>query len=177
MPYIIQERRDTLEDPIQLTAEEIGNTSIIDIPHRLAATVNRIVDNRVPEGRFKKLEQAFADLPKPVVNGDINYALCEILMRAFKLDTEPRYSKIDAVMQILESMVDRTTWWLIGTIKCVQAEIYRVVAVPYEKYAAIKNGDISSFVNFRKTLRVKFTEVKKEQGFTDQPHDNHYLFG
>ena len=60
----------------------------------------------------------------------LNYAISRLLSKAYELDTEPRYEKINSA---------------VGVTECVKLELYRRLAAPYEDKAIDKNGDIEEY--------------------------------
>ena len=73
-------------------------------------------------------------------DGRLNYTICELLMKTLRIDSNPRYTRINT---------------LLGVLSGVENEIYDRVVRPYEDLAIKENGDISSFEEFRKTLERK----------------------
>lgn len=73
-------------------------------------------------------------------DGRLNYCITEILLNILELDNDPRYTKLNTALGVLEG---------------VKLELYRRLGGPYEDEAIKKNGDIGVFKRFNKLLSAK----------------------
>jgi len=68
------------------------------------------------------------DEDQTLSDGDLNYAITKLLCKVLRLDTgTTKYHKINTA---------------VGVLECVKQELYRRVAVPYEKDKMTENGDV-----------------------------------
>lgn len=117
MPYISQEERDILDTHIDETVNQI---------HLI------LIKQRLKDG---KEETDYRD-----VDGKLNYCITELLVKTMKLDSDPRYTKINTVLGILSG---------------IALEFYRRLGGPYESTAITKNGDIGTYKRFVKWFKDK----------------------
>lgn len=110
---------------------------IPELPAEERSRLDPIIDELVREIQAIVDEQ---ELDLRDADGRLNYSICELLMKTFKIDTDPRYTRINSLM---------------GVLSCIGDEIYDRVVRPYEDFAVEKNGDISSFERFLQTLEEK----------------------
>lgn len=110
---------------------------IPNLPQEERDRLDPIIDQLVNEIQVIVSEQGL-DLRD--TDGRLNYSICELLMKTLKIDTDPRYTRINTLM---------------GVLSGVDKEFYDRVGRPYEDFAVEKNGDISSFERFERTLREK----------------------
>lgn len=110
---------------------------IPNVPVNERERLDPIIDRLVKEIQAIIDDQ---DLDLRDADGRLNYTVCELLMKTFKIDIDPRYTRINSLM---------------GVLSCVGDEIYDRVVRPYEDFAVEKNEDIGSFMRFLETLQEK----------------------
>ena len=79
---------------------------------------------------INKLVQKIIDQGEDGVCGNLNYVITRIIAASLALDTDPRYSKINGA---------------IGVLECAKQELYRRIASPYEDTKIYQNGDVTEF--------------------------------
>ena len=89
----------------------------------------------IKQERRGELDKRIDDLVNLLItmtaqDGDYNYLITRILAGGFDLGLNPKYSKINAIIGILE---------------CIKLELYRRVAAPYEDVKAAENGDVPEY--------------------------------
>lgn len=156
MPYVTQDRRIILKDIIDEVLSWMRYPMETDVAHYLRRMLLYIYFPKLFDGsaypetqnQLDTIQGAIQQLGT-IVNGDINYLLCMILIIHYDLDKNPRYSRIDGAVRALELLKDITQRqfndlyeWIAGTIRCVELELYRRIAAPYEDLCIEKNGDI-----------------------------------
>ena len=73
-------------------------------------------------------------------DGDLNYTISELLCEALDLSDDPRYSKINLA---------------VGVLECVKLELYRRLAAPYEDLKIEENCDTPGYKRFWNWLLSK----------------------
>jgi hypothetical protein len=82
------------------------------------------------------------------IDGDMNFCISRLLVLATDIHTEPRYSKIVWIQKVLEGAKGfiihffGQKLWSLGTLNCVQMELYRRYGASYESEKMKINGDI-----------------------------------
>lgn len=116
---------------------------IPELPAHERTRLDPVIDNLVAVIQNIVQEQG---LDPRDADGRLNYTICELLMKTLKIDTDPRYTKINTLM---------------GVLSCVGDEIYDRVVRPYEDFAIEKGGDIDSFTRFEQILKEKIDAYRK----------------
>lgn len=80
----------------------------------------------VPHEARARLDPAIAAVPPPADAGELNYTLTRIVDR-YLAERGLRYRHLNEV---------------VGVLACVQLELYRRVAAPYEDAKAAEHGDV-----------------------------------
>lgn len=147
MPYISQDRREQLEPGIQNTVKHFrtldeNGQDYYKINHLWYALA--YYHHKTDLYDKSLLGHRLADLPDGPTQGDKNYVITEIVMRYFDL-ANTRYDKIDRAIRFLVDLEKCVALLDKGTVRCVQMEIYRRAAVPYENKKIEENSDIPSF--------------------------------
>lgn len=120
MPYISKQERVELNDAIE----------------DLAVVFNEL--DETPQGDIHP------DWEKRA--GRLNYVITRLLCRVFRLDTEPKYHKINAV---------------VGVLECVKLELYRRLAGIYEDRKIQEAGDVAEYETFMKEFMKPMEEYMK----------------
>ena len=68
-------------------------------------------------------------------DGDYNYTITRILASGLDVGKNPKYSKINKI---------------IGVLECIKLELYRRIANRYEEDKKITNGDVLEYEHFDK---------------------------
>lgn len=83
------------------------------------------LDNLIEE-LVDKLQTKYTE----ATDGRLNYIITRLLASTYKIDKDPRYSKINDIIGILE---------------CAKLEFYARVARPYEDLKTEQNGDVKEY--------------------------------
>lgn len=71
-------------------------------------------------------------------DGDYNYLITRILASGFDLGKDPKYSKINTV---------------VGVLECIKLELYRRVASEYEDRKSFENEDVKEYKEFEEWIK------------------------
>ncbi len=151
MPYVLQDRRVGLREPIDSLASTLGEDS------QLHELIMRIALVHEPDSRVTvNTELASRERDGDDITGDINFCICRLLVGYTHMHTDPRYHKVNLINKVLrkaQSMVSDTSryWFSLASIERaaavlddVKMELYRRYAGPYEDEKRKLNGDIMS---------------------------------
>ena len=156
MPYITQDLRKIVDPGIQKAVDFINETLMTaerkaDILTSLLVCVHQERIPHVGHDSHLPIETVYVyDLVKEILqhvaaderNGVLNYCVSRILWLTIFKDGV-RYNKIQFAIEVLGRTRDKVYF---GTTKalidCVTMELYRVVAVPYEKIKEAQNGSV-----------------------------------
>lgn len=149
MPYVLQNRRIGLREPIDKLVSTLGEDS------QLHELVMRIALVHVPDSKVTvNTELANREREDEDITGDINFCICRLLVGYTKIDQDPRYHKVNLINKVLrkaQSVVSNASrcWFSLATIERaaavlddVKMELYRRYAGPYEDLKCAENGDI-----------------------------------
>ncbi len=78
-------------------------------------------------------------------DGHLNYCITEMLLNVLELESDPRYTKINTALGVLEG---------------VKLELYRRLGGPYEDLAIDKTDDIGVYKRFTNWLKDKRKELR-----------------
>ena len=156
MPYITQDLRKIVNPGIQKAADFINETLMTaerkaDILTSLLVCVHQERIPHVGQDSHLPIETVYVyDLVKEILqhiaaderNGVLNYCISRILWLTIFKDGV-RYNKIQFAIEVLGRTRDQV-WHgrLKAVIDCVQMELYRKVAAPYEQLKEAKNGSV-----------------------------------
>ncbi len=148
MPYILQDRRVGLREPVdKLVRETVDRLDLDSLVGQMALLYGH--DVQLIAGELHRREKAGED-----ITGDINFCVCRFLVGFTKMHEEPRYSKVNLInstlrkAQVLVASCNRC-WFTQKTqdraaavLDDVKLELYRRYAGPYEDLKCAQNGDI-----------------------------------
>ena len=151
MPYVLQDRRVGLREPIDKLVKTLGITS------QLHELVMRIALVHQPDSKVTvNAELADRERDGQDITGDINFCICRLLVGYTKIHEDPRYHKVNLINKVLrkaQSVVSRSSrcWFsqeaierAAAVLDDVKMELYRRYAGPYEDEKKKLNGDIMS---------------------------------
>ncbi len=148
MPYVLQDRRVGLREPIDSLVDTIGVNSQL---HEFVARIALVDDTTAVSEELSDRESKGDD-----IEGDINFCICRLLVGYTKMHEDPRYWKVNLINKVLrkaQSIVIGTSrcWFTQDTMERaaavlddVKMELYRRYAGPYEDEKRKLNGDIMS---------------------------------
>lgn len=149
MPYVLQDRRVGLREPIDKFVRTLGVTS------QLHELVMRIALVHQPDSKLTvNTELADRERDGQDITGDINFCICRLLVGYTKIHEDPRYHKVNLINKVLRKaqhvVSNASRCWFsqeaieraAAVLDDVKMELYRRYAGPYEDLKCAENGDI-----------------------------------
>lgn len=152
MPYIEQERRIGLREPIDkiVEHEQAGNLSWMGTTISKIATWSAYIPSLCPE-----VDQIINELGKRKeknedIVGDINFCISRLLVKTTNIHEEPRYNKVHSINEMIKVAELNVLQWCgragisaLTVLDDVKMELYRRYAADYEDIKKELNGDIT----------------------------------
>lgn len=149
MPYVTQDRRVGLREPIDELVSTLGEDS------QLCVLVAKIALLYHTDRLSKLVVEELVNRANrdEDITGDINFCICRLLVGYTHIHTDPRYWKVNLINRVLrkaQKMVSSSTTWFSeaaieraeSVIDDVRLELYSRYAVDYELKKCAENGDI-----------------------------------
>jgi len=173
MPYIPQDRRDLLEEPLLRFIElhkGSSNARLCDCVLVILSSFNEDAGSSLGfhwEDTDFDLRDSLTDLPDGPNVGDLNYTITRFLEGAV-IEDEVRYSKLNRCVGVLSTLRVLSAPLLsgarceelannlidcLGVLRCCEHEFLRRLHDPYEDKCIEKNGDC--FEHYRIELAVR----------------------